>query len=287
MNLKKIPDYLNLVKFAHTIFAFPFAMLGYFLGLQSQNWKFEPMILLLIILCMIFARSAAMSFNRIADLKFDKENPRTQNRELPKEVLKIHSALIFSVASSLLFVATTFFINKICFYLSPVALIIILGYSYTKRFTSLCHIILGLGLSLSPIGAYLAATGNFGVVPLLLSFSVLFWVSGFDIIYALQDKDFDLKNDLFSIPASCGIKNAIKISAVLHLLSSVLLIITGIYGEFGMFYWTGTLIFILCIVYQHRLVKPDDLSKVNFAFFTMNGIASIVFAAFVIVDILI
>ncbi|MFA6924884.1 MAG: UbiA-like polyprenyltransferase [Bacteroidales bacterium] len=287
MNLKKISDYLSLIKFAHTIFAFPFAMLGYFLGLRAQNWKFEPMVLLLIMLCMVFARSAAMSFNRIIDLKYDKENPRTQNRELPKEVIKIRSALFFSIATSLLFVATTFLINKICFYLSPVALIIILGYSYTKRFTSLCHIVLGLGLSFSPIGAYLAVTENFGVVPLLLSFAVLFWVSGFDVIYALQDKDFDLKNNLYSIPASLGIKKAIKFSAFLHLLSSTLLIIIGIYGDFGIFYWLGTSIFILCIVYQHRLIKSDDLSKVNVAFFTMNGIAGIVFAAFVIVDILI
>ncbi len=286
MNLIKIKDYFNLIKFSHTIFAFPFAMIGYFLGLQSQEWKFEPMLLLLVILCMLFARSAAMSFNRIIDLEFDKKNKRTQNRELPKGALNIRSALVFSIASSLLFILVTFFINKICFHLSPVALIIILGYSYTKRFTSLCHIILGLGLSLSPIGAYLAVTGNFGIVPLLFSFAVLLWVSGFDIIYALQDKDFDVKNDLYSIPAFMGIKKAIKFSTFLHLFSSVFFVIIGIYGHFGIFYWMGTLIFVFCIINQHRLIKSDDLSKVNLAFFTMNGIASIVFAAFVIVDII-
>ena len=227
---------------------------------------------------MIFARSAAMAFNRWADNKYDKENARTKIREIPSGIISSSNALFFVIVNCILFIATTYFINKICFYLSPVALIIILGYSYTKRFTPLCHLILGLGLSLAPIGAYLAVTGEFRLLPILFSGIVLFWVSGFDIIYALQDEEFDHSQNLKSIPVLLGKKNALLFSRLLHLLSATLVLYAGYSGGFHLWYWIGAGIFISLLTYQHTLVKPTDLKKVNIAFFTTNGIASVVFS---------
>jgi 4-hydroxybenzoate polyprenyltransferase len=172
----------------------------------------------------------------------------------------------------------------ICFLLSPVALLVILGYSYTKRFTPLCHLVLGLGLSLAPIGAYLAVTGRFDLLPILFSFTVIFWVSGFDIIYALQDEEFDKAQELYSIPAWLGKSRALRFSELLHLLSALCVITAGWYGGFGLWYWFGVLVFTGMLIYQHSVVKPDDLRRVNLAFMTANGIASVVFAIFVIAD---
>ncbi len=166
---------------------------------------------------MITARSAAMAFNRYLDRNFDAKNPRTAIREIPKGIISPNSALRFVILNCLLFITATFFINRICFYLSPVALFVILFYSYTKRFTSLCHVVLGIGLSLAPIGAYLAVTGKFDLLPLLFSFAVIFWVSGFDIIYALQDIDFDQSQNLYSIPAALGKIKALRVSELLHI----------------------------------------------------------------------
>ena len=181
-------------------------------GLVIQPlWNFIKTFIL-VILCMVFARSAAMAFNRYLDRSFDAKNPRTAIREIPAGILKANNVLLFTIISCLLFIACTFFINKICFFLSPVALLVVLGYSYTKRFTPLCHLILGLGLSLAPIGAYLAVTGRFDLLPILFSFTVLFWVSGFDIIYALQDEEFDKTNKLYSIPAWLGKAKALRVS---------------------------------------------------------------------------
>jgi 4-hydroxybenzoate polyprenyltransferase len=174
----------------------------------------------------------------------------------------------------------------LCFFLAPVALFVILFYSYTKRFTPLCHLVLGLGLSLAPIGAYLAVTGEFALLPVLFSFTVLFWVSGFDIIYALQDEEFDRANNLYSIPAQLGKKKALHVSEALHLVSGALVIAAGFIGEFGWLYWIGVAVFCTMLVYQHSIVKPTDLRRVNLAFMTANGIASVVFAVFVIADIL-
>src|ERR1041385_3967632 len=182
------------MKFSHTVFALPFAIIGFCLAIYSGKAIFSWEKLFLVIGCMVFARSAAMAFNRYIDREFDAKNQRTAVREIPSGIITPGSALFFVIASSLLFITATFFINPICFYLSPVALLVVLGYSYTKRFTPLCHLILGIGLSLAPIGAYLAATGHFALQPLLFSFAVLFWVSGFDIIYALQDETFDREN---------------------------------------------------------------------------------------------
>ena len=233
---------------------------------------------------MVFARSAAMAFNRWLDKNFDAKNPRTAVREIPAGIIKSNNALFFVIVNCLLFIACCFFINKICFYLSPVALFVVLFYSYTKRFTALCHLVLGVGLSLAPIGAYLAVTGVFALLPVLFSFTVLFWVSGFDIIYALQDEDFDKINNLHSIPAALGKSKALMVSNLLHVLSAACVIAAGIYGHFGYLYWIGVIFYIGLLIYQHVLVTPTDLSKVNMAFFTTNGIASVVFAIFVIMD---
>jgi 4-hydroxybenzoate polyprenyltransferase len=239
---------------------------------------------LLVIGCMIFARSSAMAFNRYLDRNFDAKNPRTAIREVPAGIIKANSVLLFTIVNCLLFITCTFFINNLCFYLSPVALLIVLGYSYTKRFTPLCHLILGLGLSLAPIGAYLAATGRFDLLPLLFSFTVIFWVSGFDIIYALQDEEFDKSQKLYSIPAWLGKAKALRVSELLHLLSAACVITAGWYGHFGWLYWVGVAVFVGMLIYQHSVVKPNDLRKVNLAFMTANGIASVVFAIFVIAD---
>jgi 4-hydroxybenzoate polyprenyltransferase len=299
----KVKNYLSLVKFSHTIFAMPFALIGFFLGLAEFtsivpgwhtriyplfiDWKIIMVRLALVILCMVFVRSAAMAFNRFLDHKWDAMNPRTAIREIPKGIITPKNALAFTIINCILFVTTTFFINRICFFLAPVALAVVLGYSYTKRFTALCHIILGLGLSLAPIGAYLAVTGSFHWLPVLFSFSVLFWVSGFDIIYALQDVEFDQSQSLYSIPALVGKEKGLRISEILHFLSLATVVLAGKLAAFGWLYWLGVLVFGICLVYQHSIVKPNDLKRVNLAFMTMNGIASVVFAVFVISDLFI
>jgi 4-hydroxybenzoate polyprenyltransferase len=303
--MAKVKNYLSLIKFSHTIFAMPFAFIGFSLGISKTisgtslnnsvgwdsdltNWAFwNKMItpLVLVILCMIFARSAAMAFNRWLDAKYDAVNPRTAVREIPAGIIKPKNALAFIVINCVLFIAATFFINRLCFYLSPVALFTVLFYSYTKRFTALCHLVLGLGLSLAPVGAYIAVTGHFNILPLLFSFAVLFWVSGFDIIYALQDEEFDRGQQLHSIPAAVGKNRALRISEALHILAAACVLYAGFYGERGVWYWCGAAVFCGLLMYQHSLVKPADLSKVNMAFFTANGVASVVFALFVIADI--
>lgn len=281
--------YLSLVKFSHTIFALPFALLGFFLGTLATGAPFSWKLLGLVLLCMIFARSAAMAFNRYLDRDIDQRNARTAKREIPAGVVSPAAALRFVIANSVLFILTTWFINTLCFLLSPLALLVILGYSYTKRFTFLCHFVLGLGLALAPIGAYIAVTGQFALLPLLYSGAVLLWVSGFDIIYALQDDEFDRSLSLHSVPVQLGRRKALRLSTLLHLLCALLIIAAGYqlyssYPVFGWLHWLAAAIFIALLVFQHTLVKPHDLSRVNIAFFTTNGIASLVFGTLVILD---
>ena len=288
-------NYLSLIKFAHTIFALPFALIGFFLGigsLQSESggadidFEFYAFSLLLVLLCMIFARSAAMAFNRYLDRHFDARNPRTVIREIPAGILSANQVLWFTIIMSVLFMLSAWMINTICFILSPVALIVILGYSYTKRFTALCHIVLGLALSIAPIGAFIAMTGYFSIEPVILSVAVLFWVAGFDIIYALQDVSFDKEHGLKSMPVKLGAKNALLLSRFFHLLTAALLIMVGLLIGGGVYYTLGVVVFIALLIYQHTLVKPDDLGKVNMAFFTTNGVASVLFGIFAVVDLL-
>jgi 4-hydroxybenzoate polyprenyltransferase len=290
-----IKNYLSLIKFSHTIFAMPFALIGFFLGykkIMNHNGPADPFSVneylikqfILVILCMIFARSAAMAFNRYLDRHYDALNPRTAIREIPKGIITANNALAFTIVSCFLFLVSCYFINRICFFLAPVALAVVLGYSYTKRFTPLCHLVLGLGLSLAPIGAYLAVTGIFHWLPILFSVAVICWVSGFDIIYAMQDVEFDQSQQLYSIPAALGKKNALHVSELLHLLSASAVISAGFLGGFGWLYWIGAGVFAGMLFYQHSIVKPNDLKRVNIAFMTANGIASVVFSIFVIAD---
>jgi 4-hydroxybenzoate polyprenyltransferase len=280
-----VKNYLSLIKFSHTIFALPFAIIGFFLAVSSTDAELNWATFGLVMLCMIFARNAAMAFNRYLDRDIDKDNERTAIREIPAGIVNVKSALIFVITNSVLFVIATFFINTLCFYLSPIALGVVLGYSYTKRFTALCHIVLGIGLSLAPIGAFLAVAGEFTLLPLLFSFAVLFWVSGFDIIYALQDEEFDKSHNLHSIPVWLGTKGALNLSNIFHLLTAMSILFAGYYGGFDWVYWIGAAIFCGLLIYQHSLVKPNDLAKINLAFFTTNGVASVIFAIFVLADI--
>ena len=283
-------NYLSLIKFSHTVFALPFALLGFFLATLHSGEGLSLRLFALVLLCMVFARSAAMAFNRFLDRDVDERNPRTRMREIPAGVISPRAALSFVILSSALFVLTAWFINPLCFALSPVALAVILGYSYTKRFTFLCHFVLGLGLSLAPIGAWLAVAGSFHVLPIIYSAAVLLWVSGFDIIYALQDEEFDRSLALRSIPVALGKAGALRLSSILHLLCA-LCILGGAYmlsttvPAFGWLHWAGAAVFLALLFYQHTLVKPNDLSKVNLAFFTTNGIAGVVFGALFIADI--
>jgi 4-hydroxybenzoate polyprenyltransferase len=235
---------------------------------------------------MIFARNAAMGFNRLADKNFDALNPRTRKREIPSGIIGPRSAAAFVIANAVLFIITAGFINSLTLFLSPVALLIILGYSLTKRITSLCHFVLGLGLSLAPIGAYISVTGNFSILPLIYSFIVLTWVSGFDIIYALQDDEFDKSNRLHSLPSATGRKKALGISIFVHFVTFALVLTAGVYGKGGSLFWTGAVVFTFLLIYQHSIVKHDDLSRVTMAFATTNGIASILFAVLVILDLI-
>lgn len=317
--MSTVKNYLSLIKFSHTIFAMPFALIGFFLGVlypfrngqwnlnRAVGWGWDGIpnwlghfpggmsssfghylaLFLLVIGCMVFARSAAMSFNRWLDAKFDAQNPRTAIREIPAGIISRNSALRFVILSCVAFVVCTWFINPLCFSLSFVALAVVLGYSYTKRFTPLCHLVLGLGLSLAPIGAFLAVTGRFEVLPVLFSLTVIFWVSGFDIIYALQDEEFDKSQKLYSMPSWLGKAKALRVSEFLHLMSTLFVWTAGFYGGFGWWYWVGVAVFMGMLIYQHTLVKPNDLSRVNLAFMTANGIASVVFAGFVITDLFI
>ena len=297
-----IRNYFSLVKFAHTVFALPFALIGLSWGLR-HSWNSLPGTgrigklthfsssgagtkFLLVLACMVMARTAAMAFNRWLDADIDRRNPRTASREIPSGKIAPRSALLLVVVCCLLFVCCAGLINRLCFFLSPIALFVVLFYSYTKRFTAWCHLVLGLALALAPIGAYLAATGSFAVEPVLISVAVLCWVAGFDIIYALQDVDFDKTQGLHSVPVKLGQAGALRVSEGLHLLTALLLMFAGIMGGRGGWYMAGLLIFGLLLVYQHRLVKPGDLSRVNRAFFTTNGVASVVFAFFVIADLL-
>lgn len=285
--IKTTRNYFSLVKFSHTVFAMPFALIGFTLAVTGNEYQFSARLLILVILCMVFARNAAMGFNRLADRKFDSLNPRTDKREIPAGKIGPKAAAIFVLTNSVLFIAAAGFINQLTLILSPVALLIILGYSLTKRITWLCHFILGLGLSLAPVGAYISVTGTFDAIPILYSFIVLTWVSGFDIIYALQDDEFDRKHNLHSLPSSSGRKRALAVSVSVHFATFILIVAAGLAGKGNIFYWTGALIFTALLIWQHLIVKPDDLSRVTIAFQTTNGIASILFAFFVILDLVV
>jgi len=283
--------YFSLVKFSHTVFALPFALVGFFLAIQRYELVDFWRLFGLVLLCMVLARSAAMAFNRYLDRDIDSKNPRTQTREIPAGVISPRAALVFTVVCALGFILTTYFINPICFYLSPVALLVVLGYSFTKRFTALCHFVLGVGLGLAPVGAYLAVSGVFDWIPVLIGFSVLCWVSGFDIVYALQDETFDKEHKLYSVPQFFGRARALMVSRMVHVMSAILMtssvwMITQTYAGTGLYSWIALGVFVFLLVYQQSIVRADDLSRVNLSFFTSNGIASVIFGGLIIFDLL-
>ncbi len=282
-------SYFSLIKFSHTIFAMPFALIGYFIAIHTNTHQnLDWYTLTLIIACMVTARNAAMAFNRWADRRIDARNPRTAVREIPSGLISSRSAFIFVLINMVLFMCCAYFINTLCLLLSPVALFIILAYSYTKRFSWLCHLFLGLGLSLAPIGAYIAVTSSFDLLPILYGVAVITWVSGFDVLYALQDIDFDRNENLHSIPVTFGISKSLWISSFLHVICAVCIISCAylLYADYDLSYWMlcGSLCFIILLIYQHTLIAQDNLSKINLAFFTTNGIASIILATCTIID---
>lgn len=276
--------YMSLVLFAHSVFALPFAFIGFFLAVSTTDVEFRWSLLVLMLLCMVTARNAAMAFNRYLDRDIDALNPRTAVRDIPAGRVTPQQALRFTIVNCLIFVVATYFINPLCMALSPVALFVVLFYSYMKRISPLCHLVLGLGLGLAPVGAYMVVTGQFHIVPILYGLAVLTWVSGFDIIYALQDEEFDRAHGLNSIPANFGGAKALRISEILHVLSFILIVLPIFYIEVGLLYYLGVLFYGGLLVYQHRIVSLKDLSRVDKTFMTTNGVASVVFAIFYLLD---
>ncbi|MBQ9138904.1 MAG: 4-hydroxybenzoate octaprenyltransferase [Alistipes sp.] len=285
--MNRILDYLRLVKFSHTIFAMPFAMMAFVYALVTTDAQFSWWLLLKVVGCMVFARNVAMGFNRWTDWRIDKDNPRTADREIPAGKISPKSALIFVVINALLFVATSSSINLLTALLSPVALAVVMFYSYCKRFTSMAHLVLGLSLGIAPAAAYIAVTGTLAFAPCLVSLLVLTWCGGFDIIYALQDLEFDRQRGLHSIPVRFGVRGALYISIALHAVSIVSLVLFALHCPQGWLLWTGVVLFSLCVVTEHILVTPTKQRSIGIAFGTLNGIASLTLATFVILQLLI
>jgi 4-hydroxybenzoate polyprenyltransferase len=280
--------YLEMIKIEHSIFALPFAMLGMMWASISQGGSGWPggWIFFWIIVAMVSCRSAAMAFNRIADRDIDAVNPRTRMRAIPAGMLKLSQANLFFFASCFVFFASAYALNPLAFALSPIALGVTLFYSVTKRFTHLCHVILGLSLGIAPAASWIAVTGALHPAILPTVGAVMFWTAGFDIIYALQDDEFDATHRLRSIPQTFGRRRALLISRVFHVLAIVCLTTGGILAGAGAVFFIGVIAAAALLIYEQSLVKPDDLSKVNLAFFTLNGFVSLGVFAFALVDVL-
>ena len=287
----KFSDYLRLVKFSHTIFAMPFAMIGFTYALKygnhnlSEPWQWV-VLLVQVVLCMVFARNTAMGFNRWADWRIDAENPRTANREIPAGVISPKKALWFVAVNAVLFITTASTINILTAVLSPVALAVVMFYSYCKRFTSLAHLVLGLSLGIAPVGAYIAVTGEFALAPCILAVLVMTWCGGFDIIYALQDAAFDRERGLHSIPSRFSARTALLFSTLLHAISAASLIWFASLLPGRWYLWVGITVFCFLLALQHLLVTPTKQKNIGIAFGTLNGLASLTLAIFVILDLL-
>ncbi|NWF76179.1 MAG: UbiA family prenyltransferase [Nitrospirae bacterium] len=284
MDLNKINIYLEMIKFQHSIFALPFAYLGAFLAGMKVP---EPLTLLWITIAMVGARSFAMALNRLVDIEIDRKNPRTSNRALPKGLLTVSNAVFFSLISLGIFLLAVYNLAPICRYLWPLVVIPFVIYPYTKRFTFLSHFILGFCLGLAPIGSWIAITNTFSFEPFIIGMAVLCWVAGFDIFYAIQDIEFDRKQGLYSIPAKFGITKSLTFTKVLHTVSVAMLIWLGIRLKLGVFYFAGVTLTAVLLAYENSLIKPNDLSKLNMAFFTMNGVISILMFCFVAIEVII
>jgi 4-hydroxybenzoate polyprenyltransferase len=271
--LQRITLYLSMVKFSHSVFALPFALTSAQLAAGGIPTLKQT---LLIVIAMVSARSGAMGLNRIIDKEIDAQNPRTANRELPKGLIKTTEAVVFVIISFSILVISAYLLNDLCFKLSPVAIAFLILYSYTKRFTWLCHIVLGICISAAPLGAWIAIRGTFDMVIVPMALAVVFWLAGFDVLYALQDIEFDRRVGLKSIPARFGIKRSIMLSRLMHTTTFGLLVTNGILFNLSLAYWIGMVVVGLLLIYEHSLVKADDLSKLDFAFFNMNGYISLV-----------
>ena len=282
--LNAVLVYGRMIKFSHSIFALPFALSG--AALAASRVGISAAQIGWIAVAMVGARSAAMGFNRLADRRIDAANPRTQNRELPRGLVSPVAVTLFVILSSAVLILAAQQLNPLCFYLSPLALLILFSYSFTKRFTWASHLVLGLSLGGAPLGAWIAITGEFALPPVLLSFGVLAWVAGFDIIYACQDRDFDVDSGLHSLPVWLGIGRALQVARLLHVLAVVLLLFPGRLMGLQWLYLTGIVAVAGLLLYEHRLVRVDDLSKLGMAFFTMNGIISVIYFAFTLADLL-
>jgi len=284
--LKKTRLILDMIKFEHTIFAMPFALIATALAARQAPHGLQTITVTWIVLAMIGARSAAMAFNRLVDASYDRENPRTAGRHIPAGLLSKAQVWSFLAVSILLFEVASWQLNRLCLLLSPVALAAVLGYSYTKRFTSLCHLFLGFAIGIAPIGAWIAVTGRIDTVPLLLGAVVMLWIGGFDIIYALQDYDFDLNSPLHSLPKRLGKANALWVSRLMHTGAVGLLVAIGLLSGLHLVAFIGIAVAATLIAWEQSLVKPNDLSRVNLAFFTLNGWVSVSLFVFVLLDLL-
>jgi 4-hydroxybenzoate polyprenyltransferase len=273
-----------MVKFSHTLFALPFALSG--CALAAAEFGVDARQILWIVLAMIGARNAAMGFNRLADHRLDAENPRTASRELPRGVLRRGPVWLFTLSLSALFVFAAFMLNPLCGWLSPVALAVIFGYSYTKRFTWASHLVLGLALAMAPVGGWLAVSGRFSAIAWVLGGAVLVWVAGFDVIYACQDVDFDRRAGLFSIPARFGVTRALWLARLFHVAALGALAAVGWLATLHPVYWAGWLCIAVLLVWEHRVVRADDLSRVGVAFFNMNGVISVLYLVVVLTAVL-
>jgi 4-hydroxybenzoate polyprenyltransferase len=270
--LKKISALLEMIKFKHTVFALPFAFMGAWL---AQGGVPAVMVFLWIVLAMAGARTSAMGFNRIIDARFDQENPRTANRAIPAGEVRMAEAWAMVVIAAIVFFVACFKLNLLTLKLSPFALGLTFFYSYTKRFTWFCHVILGVDLAFSPLGGFVAVKGSFAGFPWMLSAAVLFWVAGFDAVYACMDADFDKGCGLHSMPARFGREGAFKLAVFFHLIAFIFFAYTGLYCGLNIYYFLGVVITGLALFYQHLIVNPRDLSNISMSFFTMNGIISV------------
>ncbi|MCH2375354.1 MAG: putative 4-hydroxybenzoate polyprenyltransferase [Planctomycetes bacterium] len=277
--MNKLAAFFRAIKFSHSVFALPFAVAAAFLASEGlPSW----VVMAKVVLAVVLARTAAMAFNRWADARIDARNPRTENREIPSGQLSRTFMGFSALFCALAFVGVATWLNRLAFVLSPVALTVLLGYSYTKRFTSLSHVVLGVALGLSPLGAWVAVRGELDWVPTVLGLAIVFWTAGFDIIYACQDREFDVRNGLHSIPARLGTERALRLTRYFHTIAVALLVCVGWLASLGLPYAIGVVCVAVILAYENSLVKPNDLSKVNVAFFTLNGLVSMVFMAAVI-----
>ncbi len=280
--MRALREILEMIKFEHTLFALPFALMS---ALIAANGLPPWPVLGWILLAMVGARSAAMTMNRIIDAAIDAKNPRTATRAIPSARISLAQAWLFTVVMSALFVYAAYRLNTLAFWLSPVALLWVFGYSYTKRFSSFCHLWLGLGLAIAPMGAWIAVRGRFDLLPMALAAAVALWTAGFDVFYSLQDIAFDRQQNLNSIPVRFGVTRSLWISKVMHFVMILLMVWVGILGTMGTLYWLGLLAIAVLMINVHRQVKPDDLSRINMAFFTINGWVGVVALAFTTGDI--